>query len=281
MTNVSMPMDLDAMVTAFLAEDIGRGDLTSQACVSADAPGVGQLEFREAAVVCGLPIIKSVFTQLDPGARIDLFVQEGAILDKPMTVARIRTTARALLTGERVMLNLIGRLSGVASLTRAYLLALEGTNAKLLDTRKTTPGLRSLQKYAVRVGGGSNHRRGLDDGVLIKDNHLALAGGVKNAVSKAKAITPPGIRIEVEVENISQLEEALEAGADMILLDNMGLVMLREAVKITNKRALLEASGGITLATLRDVALTGVDYISAGALTHSAPNIDVALEVVL
>ncbi len=273
-------------VARALAEDIGRGDITTAVTMQAgraNSYARGRLEYRAPGVICGLPVVEAVFTHLDPGAKVTLLYPEGTELAQPQVVAYIDTTVVALLSGERVMLNVLARLSGTATLTRKYVQAVASTGAKaqVLDTRKTTPLLRSLEKYAVRVGGGKNHRIGLDDGILIKDNHIALAGGIGNAVRLARAQAAPGIKVEVEVEDLRGLEEALSAGAEMILLDNMPLEMMREAVILNAGRVPLEASGGVNLGTVAGIARTGVDFISAGALTHSAPMIDVALEVEL
>jgi nicotinate-nucleotide pyrophosphorylase (carboxylating) len=262
-----------------LREDVGRGDLTTAATVDVSERAVGRLEFRSPGVVCGLPVVEAIFRQLDATVAFEILAAEGSELLAPMVVMRITCTTAALLSGERVALNIIARMAGIATLTRRYVARTTGTNAKVLDTRKTTPGLRALEKYAVRVGGGRNHRMGLDDGVLIKDNHVALAGGVAAAVTRARSHVPPGVKIEVEVESLAGLEEALAAGADIVLLDNMRPELMREAVRITAGRIPLEASGGITLETVRAVADTGVDYVSAGALTHSALPIDVGMEI--
>lgn len=262
-----------------LAEDVGRGDLTTSALVDPGAHASAALVFRGPGVVCGLPIAAAVFRQLDPDARFVDLATEGVRLAAGGPVARIECAAGPLLTGERVALNVVARLSATATLTSRYVDAVKGTAARILDTRKTTPGLRALEKYAVRVGGGRNHRLGLDDGVLIKDNHLRFVGGIVEAVGRARRSAPPGIRVEVEVETLDELREAMAAGADMILLDNMHPPAMREAVAIVGGRIPIEASGGITLDTVRAVAETGVDFISVGALTHSAGSIDVSLEV--
>lgn len=262
-----------------LAEDIGRGDLTTQATVPPDVRGIAELRFRVPGVVCGLPVAAAVFRQLDPDVAFAALVREGERLALPATVARIEGRAAALLTAERVALNLVARMAATATLTRRYVDAVAGTRAQILDTRKTTPGLRALEKYAVRVGGGRNHRLGLDDGILIKDNHLRIAGSVAAAIARTHRAAPPGIRVEVEVETLDELREALAAGADMILLDNMPPALMREAVVLVAGRVPLEASGGVTLETVRAIAETGVDFISAGALTHSAGSLDIALDI--
>ncbi len=267
------------IVALALAEDIGRGDLTTQATVPPDVRASAELRFRVPGVVCGLPVAAAVFRRVDPDVVFAALVPEGERLTQPATVARIEGRAAALLTAERVALNLVARMAATATLTRRYVDAVAGTRAQILDTRKTTPGLRALEKYAVRVGGGRNHRLGLDDGILIKDNHLRIAGSVDEAIARARRAAPPGIRVEVEVETLDELREALGAGADMILLDNMPPARMREAVVLVAGRVPLEASGGVTLETVRAIAETGVDFISAGALTHSAGSLDIALDI--
>ena len=271
--------ELARFVRAALAEDVGRGDVTTRAIVDPQASGNATLLFREPGVVCGLPVLEEVFRALDPRALITRVVDDGSALSTPGEVARIACSMGALLTGERVALNVVARLSGIATLTRRFAALVAGTGATLLDTRKTTPGLRLLEKYAVRAGGGSNHRMGLDDGILIKDNHIVFAGSVREAITRARRNAPPGLRVEIEVETLEQLREALAADADMILLDNMPLALMREAVGVAAGRVPLEASGGVTLDSVRAIAETGVTYVSAGALTHSARSLDVSLEV--
>jgi nicotinate-nucleotide pyrophosphorylase (carboxylating) len=261
-------------VRAFLAEDVGDGDVTAEAVVPADARVDATLLLKEDGVVCGLQVAETVFRELDPDVRFEALAHDGDRVQGE--VARISGTARALLTGERTALNLLGRLSGIATLTRRYVDAVAGTGTLILDTRKTTPGLRALEKLAVRTGGGANHRFGLYDGVLIKDNHLRLGGGVASSVRQAKET---GLPVEVECETLDDVQAAIDAGADTILLDNMTPAQLREAVGLLRGRARTEASGGITLETIREVAATGVDAISVGALTHSARSLDVSMEV--
>jgi nicotinate-nucleotide pyrophosphorylase (carboxylating) len=268
---------IEHAVRAALAEDVGTGDVTTEATVSRDAVATAELLLKEPGVVCGLWLAEEVFRALDPGLRFEALVAEGAQLDAPAPVARVTGAARAILTGERVALNFVGRLSGIATLTRRYVDAVAGTGAAILDTRKTTPGLRALEKHAVACAGGRNHRFGLDDGVLVKDNHLRAAGSIAAAVTGAREATD--LPIEVECETLEQVGEALAAGVEAILLDNMSLGDLRAAVALVAGRARLEASGGITLETIRSVAETGVDEISVGALTHSARSLDVSLEV--
>ena len=274
-----LELGLARVVDAALAEDLGPGDVTTVALIGPRETCVAQLLLKEPGVVCGLDAAEAVFRALDPGLELEALSEDGdRLLDAPAVLARVEGEARAILAAERTALNLLGRLSGVATLTRRYADAIEGTDAVLLDTRKTTPGLRSLEKYAVRCGGGQNHRLGLFDGILVKDNHLRLAGGIAPAVARLRE-TAPALPVEVECDTLAQVREALAAGADRILLDNMSPGELREAVLLTNDRATLEASGGVTLETIRAVAETGVDVISVGALTHSARSLDVSLEV--
>ncbi len=261
-------------VRAFLAEDVGNGDVTAEAVVPADARLDATLLLKEDGVVCGLEVVEAVFRELDPDVRFEPLARDGERVRGE--VAYVSGNARPLLTGERTALNLLGRLSGIATLTRRYVDAVAGTDTLVLDTRKTTPGLRALEKLAVRAGGGTNHRFGLYDAVLIKDNHLRLGGGVAASVRNAKET---GLAVEVECETLDDVREALEAGADAILLDNMTPAELRKAVALVAGRAKTEASGGITLETIREVAATGVDAISVGALTHSARSLDVSMEV--
>ncbi len=268
---------VERVVLAALAEDIGAGDVTTDATVRVDAVGVADLLVKEAGVVCGLHVAETTFRALDPDIRFDALASDGDVVEPPAVVARISGSERAILTGERVALNFLGRLSGIATLTHRYVDAVEGTGAAVLDTRKTTPGLRELEKYAVACGGGRNHRFGLDDAVLVKDNHLRAAGSVPAAVELVRAAS--ALPIEVECDTLEQVAEALAAGVDAILLDNMTHDQLRAAVALAKGRVRLEASGGVTLDTIRAVAETGVDEISVGALTHSARSLDVSLEL--
>jgi nicotinate-nucleotide pyrophosphorylase (carboxylating) len=268
---------IEEIVEAALAEDVGEGDVTTEATVDPDAVGTAELVLREPGVVCGLAAAEAVFRALDPDLRFEPLVEEGALVDRPKAVAVLTGPQRAILTGERTALNFLGRLSGIATLTRRYVDAVDGTGVAILDTRKTTPGLRALEKHAVACGGGRNHRFGLDDGVLVKDNHLRAAGSVGAAVESVRATTD--LPVEVECDTLEQVEEALAAGADAILLDNMTLEERRAAVAIAGGRARLEASGGVTLENVRAIAETGVDEISVGALTHSARSLDVSLEL--
>jgi nicotinate-nucleotide pyrophosphorylase (carboxylating) len=268
---------LERIVHAALAEDIGGGDVTTEATVPEDAIGTAELLVKEPGVVCGLRAAEVTFRALDPEIQFEAFTADGDVVDAATVVARVSGSERAILTGERVALNFLGRLSGIATLTRRYVQAIDGTGAAVLDTRKTTPGLRALEKYAVVAGGGRNHRFGLDDAVLVKDNHLRAAGSIAAAVELVRAATD--LPVEVECDTLDQVREALGAGVDAILLDNMSLEQLRQAVVLAGGRARLEASGGVSLDTIRPIAETGVDEISVGALTHSARALDVSLEL--
>jgi nicotinate-nucleotide pyrophosphorylase (carboxylating) len=267
--------DLGADIARWLAEDVGDGDRTTEAIVPPEARTSATLVLREAGVVAGLDIARQVFRALDGDMRWEPLVVDG---DRVGTgpVARLDAHARAVLTGERLALNLLGRLSGIATLTRRYVDAVAGTDAVVLDTRKTTPGLRAAEKWAVRCGGGTNHRMGLHDAVLIKDNHLLHTRDLPTAVRLARET---GLPVEVECDTIAQVREALDAGADRILLDNMSLTDLHASVALAGARVPLEASGGVTLDTIAGIAATGVDLISVGALTHAARSLDVALEI--
>ena len=268
---------LERIVAAALAEDVGEGDVTTEATVAPEAVGTAELLVKEPGVVCGLGVAEAVFRALDPDIRFEPLVAEGAVLGRPTAVALVTGPERAILTGERVALNFLGRLSGIATLTKRYVDAVAGTGAAILDTRKTTPGLRAFEKHAVACGGGRNHRFGLDDAVLVKDNHLRAAGSIAKAVESVRATTD--LPIEVECDTLEQVSDALDSDADAILLDNMTLDELRAAVALARGRVRLEASGGVTLDTVRAVAETGVDEISVGALTHSARSLDVSLEL--
>lgn len=271
---------IEPLIRMALAEDLGRaGDLTSDLILPAGQQGRAVLVARQEGVICGLPIARLAFKLVDPALSVSESAQDGDLVNRSTgPLFAIEGAARSLLTAERVALNFAGHLSGIATATRRLVDAVAGTKARIVCTRKTTPGLRILEKYAVRCGGGYNHRFGLDDAVLIKDNHIAAAGGITPAVMRARAGIGHMLKIEVEVDTLTQLEEALSLGVDTILLDNMAPDMLRDAVRITAGRATLEASGNITIATVAAVAATGVDYISSGAITHSAPNMDVALD---
>jgi nicotinate-nucleotide pyrophosphorylase (carboxylating) len=280
---MNLPVDvIREVVGRALREDVGSGDVTTLAVIPAEAKAEAAFVMREAGVVAGLPVLVEVFAAVDPSLAVSLLVREGERVAAGAEVARVVGSARGILTGERVALNLLQRMSGIATLTARYVAAVAGLPVQVLDTRKTTPGLRALEKYAVRVGGGTNHRFGLYDAVMLKDNHLAVlaAQGIAlgEAVRRTRAAVGPMVRIEVEVESVAAAREAAAAGADMILLDNMAPAMLREAVAAVGGRAKLEASGGITLETIRAVAESGVDYISVGALTHSVRALDIGLD---
>ncbi len=271
--------DIERVVEAALAEDVGSGDATTLALVPADARCRAELLLEEPGVVCGVPVAAAVFRALDASVTVEAKLEDGtAVSDVPAVLAVVEGPARAILTGERVALNFVGRLCGIASLTRRFAELTEGTPARILDTRKTTPGLRALEKYAVRCGGGTNHRAGLYDGILIKENHIRVAGGIGEALGALNGAAA-GLPVEIEAETIEQVREAVAAGAPRILLDNMSPEQVREAVAEVAGRAELEASGGMSLATVRAYAETGVDFISVGALTHSARSLHVSLEV--
>jgi nicotinate-nucleotide pyrophosphorylase (carboxylating) len=275
---VTHELDFERIALSALAEDLGRGDVTTEATVAEDATCIAQLLLKEPGVVCGLPAAEAVFRVLDPDVSFEPFAADGDRFSERTELARISGLTRAVLTGERTALNILGRLSGIATLTSLFVDAIDGTGAEILDTRKTTPGLRALEKYAVRCGGGRNHRFGLDDGILVKDNHLRAAGGVRPAVDLLRA-AGVSLPIEVEAETLDDVREALAAGAEQILLDNMPPALMREAVELVGGKATLEASGGVSLETVRAIAETGVDFVSVGALTHSARSLDVSLEL--
>lgn len=272
------PREIARAVTVALAEDVGSGDVTTMATVSASARCVAHLRSRVHGVVAGLPVARVAFLQCGADLTITDHIADGLPIAPGDVLMTITGQARAVLTAERTALNFVQRLSGIATMTARYVGAVVGTHAVIVDTRKTTPGLRALEKYAVRAGGGQNHRTGLYDGVLIKDNHLVAAGGIAEAVAAARRFGSHLLRVEVEVDTIEQVHEALAAGADVILLDNFDAAGLRIAVDLIAGRALTEASGGITLATVRAAADAGVNLISVGALTHSAPSVDVGLD---
>ena len=270
--------DLDLFVRATLAEDLGPSgrDVTSESVIPADARFAGVMDSRDAIIVAGLPIAEAFFRHLDPEMTVEILVDEGAQVAKGSDLMRLHGKARAMLTAERSALNIVQHLSGVATLTRAYVDAIAGTGCTLLDTRKTIPGLRVLEKYATRMGGATNHRMGLWDAAMIKDNHVAVAGGVAEAVRRAR---DAGVeRIILEVDRLDQIEPGLSAGATHLLLDNMGAATLREAVELVGGRVPTEASGGVTLETIRAKAESGVTYISVGRLTQSAPAADIGLD---
>lgn len=275
------PLQYESLVRAALIEDLGRaGDLTTNAIVPPNARATGYLMARRGGCLAGLPVAGAAFRLMDPGIDISWHRQDGDIVAADQTLAVIRGSARGLLSAERSALNFLGHLSGVASATQGLVQAVQGYDTRVVCTRKTTPGLRLLEKYAVRCGGGANHRFGLDDAVLIKDNHLIVAGSIAEAVHRVHAAVGHVVKVEVEVDTLKQLEEALSCRIDAVLLDNMPPQQLAEAVRMVGGRVLTEASGGITPDTARQVAAAGVDLLSAGWLTHSAAALDVALDVV-
>jgi nicotinate-nucleotide pyrophosphorylase (carboxylating) len=268
---------LDEIISRALREDIGNGDITTLSTVSEDRRIRGSFIAKESGVVCGLPVLRRTFEQIDPSVQLECRVQEGAFVGKGDVLAEISGCAQSILTGERVALNFLQRLSGIATRTRLAVDQVAGTGAVIADTRKTTPGLRILEKYAVRIGGGSNHRFNLADGILIKDNHISAAGGIREAVTQARRKATHMLKIEVEVESFEQICEALECKADIIMLDNMSLSDMAEAVRMIGGRALVEASGNMGERDLLSVAQTGVDIISIGALTHTIRAMDISL----
>lgn len=273
------PFDIQQFLTLALTEDIGEGDVTSNATIPADSTSHFIMRARQDMVVAGLVFLPTLFALIDDSVSMEPNVEDGALVPAGETLAILHGNTRALLMGERTALNLVQQLSGVATLTRQYVNEVQGTAAKIVDTRKTIPGLRELQKYAVRCGGGQNHRMGLYDGVLIKDNHLAVAGSVSAAVQAARAAAPLHMRIEVECDTLAQVREAITARADIILLDNMNRDELREAVGLCQPAGITtEASGNVSLQTVRAIAQTGVDLISVGKLTHSAVAVDIGLD---
>jgi nicotinate-nucleotide pyrophosphorylase (carboxylating) len=278
-TSLELPQfDLTEFVRRVLAEDMGSGgDVTSKATIAVDARFTAELACREPIVVAGLHVAEAFFRTLDREVRLQKLVKDGDRCEAGTVLMQLEGNARAMLAAERSALNTLQQLSGIATLTRRYVDAIEGTHATLLDTRKTIPGLRLLEKHAARMGGAQNHRMRLDDGVLIKDNHVVVAGGVGAAVRAAKA-AKTGLQVQVEVDRTEQIEEALEAGADRLLLDNMKPEVLREAVRIVAGRIPLEASGGVNLETIRAIAETGVDYVSVGRITQSAPAVDIGMD---
>jgi nicotinate-nucleotide pyrophosphorylase (carboxylating) len=270
--------DLDDFVKRVLAEDLGSGgDITSKATIAEDARFTAEMNARQSIIVAGIDIAAAFFRALDTDIEIELHAKDGDRVEHGSMLMRLAGNAQSMLTAERSALNTLQHLSGVATLTRRYVDAIAGTGTILIDTRKTIPGLRVLEKFAVRMGGAQNHRMRLDDGVLIKDNHVAVSGGVAEAVRRAKGANT-GLQVQVEVDRIDQIEPALDAGADRLLLDNMDPRMLREAVRVVGGRVPLEASGGVTLETIRFLAETGVDFISVGRITQSAPAVDIGLD---
>ena len=270
------PKPLNDAIERALAEDVGPGDRTTEATVAAEARARARIQQKQPGVIAGLDVARAVFERVEPELGFEARTEEGVWREEGL-VAEIEGPARGILTAERTALNFLQRLSGVATMTARFVREVEGTGARILDTRKTTPGLRELEKRAVAAGGGTNHRIGLFDAILVKENHSALAGGVGEATSRALAAASGGTPVEVESATLGEVEEALEAGAARILLDNMSPAELRRAVDLVAGRAELEASGGVTLETVRAIAESGVDYVSVGALTHSAPALDLSL----
>lgn len=275
------PIAVDELVRRALLEDIGPGDITTEATIPADKTCTAVIIAKETGILCGQQLAEAAFRAMDPHLTYEVLVPEGSEITPGQGVARISGNARSVLMAERVALNFLQRMSGIASTTRRLAESIKYYHARLVETRKTTPGLRMIEKYAVRVGGGLNHRFGLHDAILIKDNHIAVAGGVREAVVAARKVASHTSRVEVEVESLEQVQDALDAGADIILLDNMDPETMKKAVELVGGKATLEASGGITAQTLVDVAKTGVDIISMGALTHSVKSLDLSLEIQL
>jgi nicotinate-nucleotide pyrophosphorylase (carboxylating) len=275
------PLEIEAAVTRALEEDLGRaGDITSTATVPEDAPGRAVLNARQSGVIAGLPLVAASFKRLAPDIEIVPHARDGATIAARTKLLTISGDARAILGAERVALNFLGHLSGVATATAEFARRIAHTKARVTCTRKTTPGLRALEKYAVRCGGGYNHRFGLDDAMLIKDNHIAVAGGITAVLKRAKAAAGHLVKIEIEVDSLDQLKEVLDVGlADVVLIDNFDLEAMRQAVALVAGRLVIEASGGITLESAAAIAETGVDYLSSGALTHSVTNLDVGLDI--
>ncbi len=275
------PLAIEEAVTRALAEDLGRaGDVTSVAAVPQQARAAARVVARRPGVIAGLPLVQSAFRSLDPQIEIVAHVRDGERVAAKTALMTLSGNARAILAAERTALNFAGHLSGIATATAELVARTKGTKARITDTRKTAPGLRALQKYAVRCGGGFNHRFGLDDAILIKDNHIAVAGGIRAVLQGARAVAGHLVKIEIEVDSLDQLREVLDTGlADVALLDNMSSAEMRKAVEMTAGRLVLEASGNITLDRVAEVAATGVDYMSSGAITHSAPNLDIALDI--
>ncbi len=270
---------LDAWIRAALREDLGSGDVTSELLIPPDRTGAARLLAKEPFVVAGIEVAGRVFEVLSPGCAVSPKVPDGLWVEEGAVLLRVAGPLRALLAAERVALTILQQLSGVATLTRRFVDAVSGTGTKILDTRKTLPGMRALEKYAVRMGGGANHRSALSDGILIKENHIRACGGIGRAVRKALSSAPHGLRVEVETTTLGEVREALEAGAETILLDNMEIETLAEAVRLVAGRARIEVSGGVTLENVRRIAETGADWISVGRITHSAPAVDVSMLV--
>jgi len=269
------PLLVNDIIKKALIEDIGHGDLTTQAIVSTQQRAQGEFIAKEELILCGIGVACQVFSLIEPQIKCNAEHKDGDQIKPQDIILRVEGPAWALLEGERVALNFLQHMSGISTLTNKYVKLVEDYRVKIISTRKTIPGMRLLEKYSVCLGGGGSHRFGLDDGILIKENHIKLAGGIKNAVTRARQTLYHGLKIEVEVKSLKELEEALKAGIDAVLLDNMEPQSIAEAVGLSKKQILLEASGGITLDNVKEYAATGVDYISIGALTHSAPAVDI------
>lgn len=278
MNNITLTLNADPLILSALREDITSEDVSTNSVAPNAKIGVVDLICKEDGIICGLEIFERVFTLLDPNTRIELFACDGDKVTNGQLLARIKGDIRTLLSGERTALNYLQRMSGIATYTNKVASLLDGTSIKLLDTRKTTPNNRIFEKYAVRIGGGNNHRYNLSDGVLLKDNHIGAAGGIARAIAMAKAYAPFVRKIEIEVENLDMVKEAVDAGADIIMLDNMTHEEMKEALAIINGRAEVEISGNVTKENIEKIKDLGVDYISSGALTHSAPILDVSLK---
>ena len=278
MNTITMSMNVDALIMQALREDITSEDITTNAIMKKYQEGSVQLICKQDGVIAGLPVFERVFQLTDPKTEVFLFVEDGKKVKKGELLGQIHGDIRVLLTAERTALNFLQRMSGIATYTNQMVELLKGSKTELLDTRKTTPNMRVFEKYAVKVGGGYNHRFNLSDGILLKDNHIAAAGGIANAIKLAKEYASFVRKIEIEVENMDMVKEAIEAGADIIMLDNMSIKQMKEAVEYIDGRALTEISGNVTKDTIKDLAGIGVDYISSGALTHSAPILDLSLK---
>lgn len=272
--------EIERIIETSLKEDIGKGDVTSNLLIDVNVKTELSFVTREDIILCGLPIVNMVFDKVDAGIEKISSYKDGEKIITGTSLLKVRGSARSILAGERVALNLLQHMSGIATLTRRYIDEVKHTKAKILDTRKTLPGLRVIEKYAVEMGGGQNHRMRLDDGILIKDNHISICGGVSEALKRVKMHMKVPMKIEIECETKEEVEQALAGGADILLLDNMKPELLREIVKLVNGRVPLEASGKVNLQTVREIAESGVDYISIGAITHSAPNADIGLDII-
>ena len=271
---------IEKIIDIALKEDLGPGDITTSAIIDPSIKGKARLLAKEEIILAGVEVFSKVFSRLDPEIVVEWTYYDGDVVPNGKDIGIVKGSMRGILIGERTALNFLQHLSGISTLTRRYVEKIDPSQVRVIDTRKTTPGLRILEKYAVRMGGGTNHRFGLFDGILIKDNHIAVAGSISEALEKIKGRVPHTLKIEVEVENIKGVEEAIRAGADAILLDNMSLEEMKEAVSIAGGRVLLEASGGVTLESIEEISKTGIDLISVGAITHSARSVDISLEVI-